>query len=74
MYHDLKTETGSENIVYTREVAVEDLPADIQEQALGAETLFSVHKSNGAPVALVADRAQAFELARHNDLTPMSVH
>lgn len=60
--------------VYVRPVAVRDLPEDIREQANGAETLYAVHSTDGARLALVKDRADAFVLARQNDLAPVAVH
>lgn len=63
-----------DNIVYIREVSVTDLPKKLRDQAEGLETLFSVHRSDGAPVALVANHRLAVELARENDLQPMRVH
>jgi hypothetical protein len=61
-------------IVYVREVAVSDLPQEVQEQAAGLETIFAVHRANGERVALVADKRMAFALARQNDMAPVSVH
>lgn len=66
-------ETAS-NIVYVRAVMVDDLPSDVQAQVEGAEMLYAVHRPNGAPLALVADRSKAFELARDNNFEPVSVH
>lgn len=60
--------------VYVRSVAVKDLPDDVRAKAAGHETLYAVHDSEGAPLALVAQRNMAFVLARQNDLTPVSVH
>ncbi len=66
---------GNENrIVYVREVAVADLPEDVQEQAEGATTLYAVHSADGERLALVADRTLAFVLARQNDFAPVTVH
>jgi len=65
---------GEDNIVYVRPVAVADLPKDVQEQAMGAETLYAVHDASGERLALVKDRKLAFILARQNDLTPVTVH
>lgn len=65
---------AGERIVYVRQVAVSDLPQDIQDQAEGIETLYSVHRPDGARLALVKDRSLAFALARQNDLAPVSVH
>jgi hypothetical protein len=61
-------------IVYIREIAVSDLPEEMQEQAAGLETIFAVHRANGERVALVADKRMAFALARQNDMAPVSVH
>jgi hypothetical protein len=61
-------------IVYVREVAVADLPQDLQDEAAGLETLFAVHSPDGARLALVRDKAIAFALARQNDMAPVSVH
>ena len=61
-------------IVYVRPVLVADLPSDLQAQAEGFETIYAVHRPDGARVALVADRALAFALARQHDMAPVSVH
>lgn len=61
-------------IVYVREIAVADLPEEVQEQAQGLETIFAVHRANGERVALVADKRMAFALARQHDMAPVSVH
>ncbi|NUB44399.1 DUF1150 family protein [Fertoebacter nigrum] len=61
-------------IVYVRSVAVADLPQDVQDQVEGIEVLYSLHRSDGARLALVKDRAMAFALARQNDLAPVNVH
>jgi hypothetical protein len=61
-------------IVYVRPVLVADLPAELQSQAEGFQTIYSVHLPDGARVALVADRDLAFALARQNDMAPVFVH
>jgi hypothetical protein len=61
-------------IVYVREVAVADLPQELQDEAEGLVTLFAVHSPDGARLALVRDKAIAFALARQNDMAPVSVH
>lgn len=61
-------------IVYVRPVLVADLPVELQAQAEGFETLYAVHRPDGARLALVADRNLAFALARQNDMAPVSVH
>ena len=61
-------------IVYVRPVLVADLPEDLQAQVEGFETIYSVHRPDGARVALVADRQLAFALARQHDMAPVFVH
>ncbi|PIE12874.1 MAG: hypothetical protein CSA70_07910 [Rhodobacterales bacterium] len=61
-------------VVYVRPVAVSDLPRDVQDQAEGRDTLYSIHRADGEQLALVADRAMAFVLARQNDFAPVTVH
>ena len=62
------------DIVYVRPVSVADLPAEVQEAAMGATELYAVHSAQGERLALVKDRRLAFLLARQNDLAPVSVH
>jgi hypothetical protein len=71
-YNPLITESA--RIVYVREVAVADLPQELQDEAEGLLTLFAVHSPDGARLALVRDKAIAFALARQNDMAPVSVH
>jgi len=71
--------TGEDNdhaqrIVYIRPVAVDTLPEEVQEQAMGAETIYAVHDEDGERLALVKDRKLAFVLARQNDFAPVAVH
>ncbi|WP_299847914.1 DUF1150 family protein [uncultured Roseovarius sp.] len=61
-------------IVYVRAVNVADLPEEMREQAMGHETLYAVHTSDGERLALVRDRSLAFVLARQNDMEPVAVH
>ena len=65
---------GEGRIVYIRPVAVESLPEEVQEQAMGAETIYAVHAEDGERLALVKDRQLAFVLARQNDFAPVAVH
>ncbi len=64
----------ADKIVYVKPVEVSDLPPEVREQAGDLKELFSVHNSQGDQIALVADRALAFALARQHELTPMTVH
>lgn len=63
-----------EAIVYVKPVAVAELPEEVQENAEGLEQIFAVHDAEGQQLALVADRALAFHLARQHDKSPMTVH
>lgn len=75
MNHPYQFEAAEQgNIVYVRPVLVADLPAEVQEQAEGIETLFAVHNAAGERLALVRDRKLAFVLARQNDMSPVNVH
>ena len=64
----------NDKIVYVKPVEVSVLPPEVREQAGDLKELFSVHNSEGVQIALVADRALAFALARQHQLTPMTVH
>lgn len=66
-------ETGP-RIVYVLPVAVADLPDDIRDQVDGAETLYAVHRPDGARLALVANRKLAFALALEHDMVPVNAH
>ncbi len=61
-------------IVYVKEVAVADLPEDLQHAAGDAEKLYAVHDADGQQLALVSDRNFAFVLARQHDYAPVAVH
>lgn len=63
-----------ENLVYVKPVAVSELPSEVQEQAGELETIFAVHNSEGEQLALVANQSLAFELARQNDMTAVTLH
>lgn len=71
-YRGLPGDDGA--IVYIRPVEVGSLPEDLREQAGGRDIVYSVHRADGAHLALVSDRALAFDLARQHDLAPVSVH
>ena len=61
-------------IVYVRPVKAKDLPQDLREQVGGLKKVYSVHKSDGAQLAVVKDERLAFVLARQHDLAPVRVH
>lgn len=61
-------------IVYVREVAVADLPEDVQEQVEDTDVLYAVHSADGERLALVKEYRLAFSLAREHDYAPVPVH
>ena len=74
-FPSLNDETEETNqIVYVRSVKTSDLPEAIQAQAPGLDHLYAIHSTDGAVLALVPDREQAFVVARQNELSPVSVH
>ncbi|CUJ85810.1 DUF1150 family protein [Shimia thalassica] len=76
MYNNYEFEGMDESrVVYVREVPVEDLPEDMQEQAEGADVLYAVcAATDGERLAVVKERNMAFILARQNDFAPVTVH
>ena len=64
---------GDKRIVYVREVKTADLPEEVRAQT-SLDHLYAIHAANGAVLALVPDRAQAFVVARQNEFSPVSVH
>ena len=67
-------ETQERAIVYVRPVNVADLPEDLQEQVGDLTTLYAVHSEEGERLALVDNRNLAFQVARQNNLDPVTVH
>jgi hypothetical protein len=65
---------GEKRIVYVREVKTADLPEEVRAHTSGVDHLYAIHAPNGAVLALVPDRAQAFVVARQNEFSPVSVH
>jgi hypothetical protein len=65
---------ATNRIVYIREVAVADLPEELQAQVQDRSVVFALHDADGERLALAADRTLAFALARHHDATPVNVH
>ncbi|MFO1209909.1 MAG: DUF1150 family protein [Amaricoccus sp.] len=63
----------SKRIVYVREVKTADLPEEIRAHT-ALDHLYAIHAADGSVLALVPERAQAFVVARQNDLSPVSVH
>jgi hypothetical protein len=61
-------------IVYVRPVNAIDLPEDILTHLPHATQFYAIHHADGDRMAVVADRALAFVVARQNDYDPVSVH
>lgn len=70
---DLPNENGLKP-AYIKEVAVADLPSEIQEELSGVKTLFAVYDDSGTQLALVNDQRLAFSLARENDYQPYTLN
>lgn len=68
------TKVSEQPIVYIREIAVAELPAELRAQAGALETIFAIGDEEGKQLALVADRELAFDVARKNGTQPVSVH
>jgi hypothetical protein len=66
-------DAGDKRIVYVREVKTADLPEEVRAQT-SLDHLYAIHAPDGAVLALVPDRAQAFVVARQNEFSPVSVH
>lgn len=64
----------AKRIVYVRAVKTADLPDEVRAQTGGLDHLYAIQAPNGDVLALVSDRAQAFIVARQNELSPVSVH
>lgn len=72
----VRTEGLESGLVYVRRIAIADLPDEVQQEARegGLDELYALHRADGEQVALVGNRSLAFNLARQNDLMPVSVH
>lgn len=76
MTDQIANETVASSTVYVRHVPLQELPEALREEARegGLDGVYAVHRSDGEQVALVGDREMAFDLARKNDMVPVSVH
>jgi len=63
-----------QGIIYVKPILATDLPDDMRAKVGDLEELFSVHNADGEQLALVADRKLAFDLARENNMEPVTVH
>lgn len=67
-------EAKGQGIVYVRPVLVSSLPSDVQTKIGPIDTVYSVHRTDGEQLALVADRKLAFHLAREHHFAPVYVN
>ena len=70
---DKTPEAVQDRTVYVRQVATADLPQEVRDQT-DQPMLYAIHTGSGERIALVADRATAFIVARQNEMAPVSVH
>ena len=61
-------------IVYVRPMDVGELPDELRAQADGLDQIYGLFGPNGEQIAFTANKSLAFDLAKENSLTPMSVH
>lgn len=62
------------DIAYVKEIDPLLLPVELAEQIDADSLVYAVHNEDGMPLAVTLDRAIAFEMARQNDMSPVSVH
>jgi hypothetical protein len=71
---------GGPNLVYVRPVKAAEIMADTPlEQIRGfdlkpEQTLYAVHRADGARLAVLGDKDSAMAAALANELAPVSVH
>ena len=71
---------GAPDLVYVRPVKAKDVMASAQvETARGIsldpdQTLYAVHRADGARLAVLTDRESAIAAALAHELAPVSVH
>ncbi|MEO0358028.1 MAG: DUF1150 family protein [Pseudomonadota bacterium] len=63
-----------DRVVYVKPVDVADLPDEVQQEAGELDQLFALHDADGEQLALVANRNLAYDLARQNDMVPLTLH
>lgn len=71
---------GGPDMVYVRPVKAGEVMAAAPAEALKSfeldpeQTLYAVHRADGARLAVLTDRASAYAAAVANELAPVSVH
>ena len=73
-------ELGGPDLVYVREVKAKEILGPADEEAYERfsvrpeQTLYALHRADGARLAVLADRESAFAAALAHELAPVSVH
>lgn len=62
------------SVAYIRLMRKEALPAELRDAPLPDGPIYGIHDAEGKILALVDDRKKAFQMARMNELHPVSVH
>lgn len=71
---------GAPDLVYVREVSGQEVLASTPVEVAKtfdidpAQTLYAVHRADGARLAVLSDRDSAFAAALAHELAPVSVH
>lgn len=71
---------GGPDLVYVRPVKAAEVMGNAPEEALKSfdlepdQTLYAVHRADGARLAVLVDEESAYAAAVANELTPVSVH
>jgi hypothetical protein len=62
------------SVAYIRLVPRDALPAELRDAPGRDKPIYAIHDAEGKVLALVDDRKKAFQMARMNELHPVSVH
>jgi hypothetical protein len=71
---------GAPNLVYVRPIKAAEIMADTPIETIKGfdlkpeQTLYAVHRADGARLAVLGDRAAAIAAALAHELAPVSVH
>ncbi len=84
MTHSLTNEAfaalGGPDLVYVREVKAREILSGAAVETMDSyavdpdQTLFALHRADGARLAVLADRHSAYAAALAHELVPVSVH
>lgn len=84
MTHSLTNEAfaalGGPDLVYVREVKAKEVLSGAFSETIESysldpdQTLFALHRADGARLAVLADRDSAYAAALAHELVPVSVH